>query len=498
MSWTAPWSICIPMASSVLLNERLNELGANAVLTPAEAEKEKEYLLGVLSEQQQLSRLAATDPVFAFQENKYLETMESFENYTKSLQKKYPVYYQYRYADDVPQLHTFQRYLKKTQQCFVHYFFSDSTCIYMLVTTPDSIKMIRQPVKDPFMPAEFVQLCSNREASNKNYKRLASLCNRLYGLLFKPLELPLKRVVICNDTYLLPFEALATDSAGKNWLINEYVFSYAYSARSLMKQPENSSGTGGCLLVAPGRFVAGLGVSSLDASEKFLQESGAFYKGSRVLVNSDANKKQFLKQFPRYKIVSVYSHATAGNGGNEPLLYMQDDSIRLSELQSLDRPATQLVILSACQTSVGKNAAGEGIYSLARGFAAAGVPSIATTLWEADANAMYAITKGFHQRISQGMRKDDALQQAKLAYIHEQGEPLPYYWAAMVLAGTTEPVLLTPPPAEGFAMPKLRWWFYVPGLLLLLLAAVWMGKKKNSKETSKLPIQWRTAEAKHS
>lgn len=469
---------------SVLLSEKLNEMGAHAVLPPAEAGKEKEYLMAMLLAQQQLAGLAAADPQFAARERSYLEAMEAFEIYTKSLQTNYPAYYQYKYADDVPQLPAFQQYLGKSQQGFVHYFFKDSTykdsaCIYILLTTPGSVKMIRQSVKNTWAaPGEFLELCSDPNKANKSFARLAALSNELYGLLFQPLQLPMKHVVICNDTYLLPFEALAADRAGRNFLIYQYVFSYAYSARSLMKKFDNPAGDGDCLLVAPTLFSAGLGVSNLDESKKFLEESNAFYRDGRVLMNGQASKKKFLKQFPRHKIVSVYSHATAGS--REPLLYMQDDSIRLPELQALERPSTQLVILSACQTSVGKNAAGEGIYSLARGFAAAGVPAIAATLWEADAHAMYAVTKGFHQRISQGMRKDDALQQAKLAYIASQGRPMPYYWASMILAGNPEAIELVPPGTPH--SPVLPGWLYALGALIVLTAVLWIWKKKNPKQ----------------
>ncbi|MBE7172737.1 MAG: CHAT domain-containing protein [Williamsia sp.] len=464
---------------SVLLSEKLNEIGASAVLPPAEAEKEKESLLRVLSEQQQLARLVTADPQFAVQEGRYLEAMDAFENYTRGLQASYPAYYAYKYADDVPQLPAFQQYLARTQQCFVHYFFSDSTYIYMLVTTSDSISMIRQPVKDKGLPLRFLQLCADQSGSNKNYPQLTLLSSQLYRLLFQPLHLPMKRVVICNDTYLLPFEALM---AGKDdFLINQYVFSYAYSARSLLKKFDNPAGSGDCLLVAPAQFAAGLGVSRLDGSEKFIRESGAYYRDSKVLMHTKATKKNFLKLFHRYKIVSVYSHATADH--HEPLLYMQDDSIPLSELQALDRPSTQLVILSACQTGVGKNAAGEGVYSLARGFAAAGVPSITSTLWEADANAMYAITKGFHQRISQGMRKDDALQQAKLAYMQEQERPRPYYWATMVLVGNPEPIELAPLPPGTIAPLSIPGWVWMlAGALVLLAVSVWIWKKKSGKQ----------------
>mgnify|MGYP003433392119 FL=1 len=157
-----------------------------------------------------------------------------------------------------------------------------------------------------------------------------------------------------------------------------------------------------------------------------------------------------------YSIASIFSHAFADTGNTEPLLYMQDSVIHLSELQLLNRPATQLIMLSACETNAGRNARGEGIYSLARGFSSAGIPSVAATLWKADEGAAYAISDKFNEYLSQGMRKDDALQKAKL-YFMEQGDKerlLPYYWANMVLMGNAEPVTFS----HSVSVP---WWLVI-------------------------------------
>src|SRR5205809_2653246 len=95
---------------------------------------------------------------------------------------------------------------------------------------------------------------------------------------------------------------------------------------------------------------------------------------------------------------------------------MQDSVIHLSELQLLKNPATKLVLLSACQTNVGKAATGEGIYSLARGFATAGISSVAATLWKADEQTIYIVSEKFNEYLSKGMSKDEALQKAKLYF----------------------------------------------------------------------------------
>ena len=144
--------------------------------------------------------------------------------------------------------------------------------------------------------------------------------------------------------------------------------------------------------------------------------------------------------------------------------------ILLSELQLVNKTATKLIVLSACQTNAGRNLYGEGIFSLARGFSAAGIPSVAATQWEADEQAIYAITEKFNEFIAQGLNKDEALQKAKLFYMGQagNGNKLPYYWADMILIGNTEPI--------KFA-PLLPWYrgpiLEVVGLVTVVMLGLW-------------------------
>ena len=158
---------------------------------------------------------------------------------------------------------------------------------------------------------------------------------------------------------------------------------------------------------------------------------------------------------------------------------MQDSVIKLSDLQLLNKPATKLVVLSACQTNVGKNATGEGIYSLARGFASAGIPAVAATLWNADENMIYEVSATFHQHLAAGMSKDSALQKAKIDFIsnHKGSEKLlPYYWANMILIGNAMPLQLS-------TGSNLWWW--VGGVAFVLIAAFIFKAVQRKKSNSK-------------
>ena len=114
----------------------------------------------------------------------------------------------------------------------------------------------------------------------------------------------------------------------------------------------------------------------------------------------------------------------------------------LSDLLYEHIPATQLIVLSGCETGSGKLYQGEGVFSFNRGFAAIGIPSCIANLWQVENTSTYQITELFHKNISKGMPLDLALQEAKKEFIKTSPleKQLPYYWAAPILTGRTDAI----------------------------------------------------------
>jgi CHAT domain-containing protein/predicted negative regulator of RcsB-dependent stress response len=114
----------------------------------------------------------------------------------------------------------------------------------------------------------------------------------------------------------------------------------------------------------------------------------------------------------------------------------QDGFLRLQDIYNLKLSA-DLVVLSACQTGLGKEIKGEGLVGLTRGFMYAGAPRLVASLWKVDDRATSELMKRFYQGLlgPEGLRPAGALRQAQLSIWKQKQWQAPYYWAAFVLQG---------------------------------------------------------------
>ncbi len=114
----------------------------------------------------------------------------------------------------------------------------------------------------------------------------------------------------------------------------------------------------------------------------------------------------------------------------------QDGFLRLHEIYNLKLSA-ELVVLSACQTALGKDIKGEGLVGLTRGFMYAGAPRVVASLWKVDDRATAELMKRFYQAMlgEQRLRPAAALRAAQVEMRKTKEWQDPYYWAAFVLQG---------------------------------------------------------------
>ena len=113
----------------------------------------------------------------------------------------------------------------------------------------------------------------------------------------------------------------------------------------------------------------------------------------------------------------------------------QDGFFRLHEVYNLEWSA-DLVVLSACQTALGKEIRGEGLLGLTRGFMYGGAPRVIASLWNVNDSATAQFMKRFYEGLfGKTPTPAAALRAAQIEAWRRQPARSPYYWAPFVLQG---------------------------------------------------------------
>jgi CHAT domain-containing protein len=113
----------------------------------------------------------------------------------------------------------------------------------------------------------------------------------------------------------------------------------------------------------------------------------------------------------------------------------QDGFLRANDIYNLKLPA-ELVVLSACQTGLGKDIKGEGLVGLTRGFMYAGAARVVVSLWSVNDKATADLMAKFYEKmLKQGERPAAALRAAQVEMWRQKQWQSPYYWAAFTMQG---------------------------------------------------------------
>ncbi|MFQ3576910.1 MAG: CHAT domain-containing protein [Cytophagales bacterium] len=111
----------------------------------------------------------------------------------------------------------------------------------------------------------------------------------------------------------------------------------------------------------------------------------------------------------------------------------EDGFLSAYEAQNLNLDGTELVILSACETGLGMNVEGEGVFGLQRAFQVAGCKNLIMSLWKVNDQATQELMSIFYQKFLQNKNAREAFQEAKASLKAKYEHPK--YWGAFVILG---------------------------------------------------------------
>ena len=335
------------------------------------------------------------------------------------------------------------------QKAFMVYYFSGSEKIYSftLKNNQISLQSIDNNFENKTKISNFLDYFSNPDAITNNISGYNNSGKLVYDLLQLPKKSDSKNLIIIPDGILnfLPFEALITKKAvttnfsKMNYFLNDYSISYNNSAVFYINGKPIYDNKKTVLGIFP---VFENTDYELTFSKKEMQSIKKNFNG-KFFENEKATFDNFKKNATNYSILHLSTHGFSGDTEVPASIKFYDQEILYSELYNL-KINPDLVVLSACETGIGKLYKSEGAMSIARGFQFAGSQNLLFSLWKVNDFTTSVFMDDFYKNIKKSNSFSDANHKAKLDFLADKSisndKKSPYYWSAFVYYGEIKPL----------------------------------------------------------
>ena len=412
-----------------------------------------------------------TELLSKIQESLY-QTERNQSHMRKQLAQSHPTYYQIKYDTFTIELTDIINALGDQNSGIINYFWGDGS---LFATYISSKKTAFIKLSDLAFIKKQIRVYLNHLRSgptlfhqNRDFQELKICASTLYEKLVGPLlgssgqnvdlRSQLNWLIIVPDgpLSLIPFGALVThvDSNTLNYkdlryLIKEVQISYTYSANLFFNDIHKRKTTNNILAMSytnPDESESN-DLPDLPGSHRELDAIRTIVKDGIFLKGTKATKESFQSEAPTFNLLHLAVHGWADleNHFNSKLLfknqYRSNDTLYAYELYDL-RLNADIVVLSGCETVVGQQFKGEGIYSLARGFTYAGASTVIMTLWKVNDITTAEIVSEFYEQLFEQKSVAVAIRQAKLNYLDGANDLAahPTYWASLIPLGKMSPL----------------------------------------------------------
>lgn len=289
----------------------------------------------------------------------------------------------------------------------------------------------------------FVDFFSNANTITNDVSGYNRYGKKVYDLLKLPQNVIHQNLIIVPDGILnfLPFEALitresnTTNFAKMHYLLNDFKIAYNNSATTYLNSKPISKSEKTVLGIFP---VFEKTSFELTYSKKELASIRNDFKG-KYLENADATFINFKNNASNYSILHLSTHASSGDIETPASIKFYDQEILYSELYNLNINP-DLVVLSACETGIGKLYKAEGAMSVARGFQFAGAQNLLFSLWKVNDYTTSVFMSDFYKNVKNNASYFEANANGKRNYLNDKSIPnakkSPYYWSSFVYYGS--------------------------------------------------------------
>ncbi|MEP0987221.1 CHAT domain-containing protein [Ekhidna sp.] len=484
---------------STILSESTNRLNVNRISNvPHELLKEEESLkvdqaylrsqLASLKKQDSLDQQLIKD-----NRRLFAKTNQSLDSINSIIREEHPDFFTLRYKREILPAEDIQLSLPSSA-VFLEYFIGDSMSYAILLSKNDiDVVELGRSTEIKLLIREFHNSVKQTDLDIREGFYDRSLA--LYQKILDPFSSKLsncKIIIVASggELGIIPFDLLITENFQEDmaiseipYLLKKYVIQNVNSASiefSAAKKDKNN--TEGLICFAPSyKSSSPQNISRFRSSISELRwnqievENIQNALGSENYLGESATESQFKELAKGRKVIHLAMHAFVDNEDpmNSKLVFtnvndsIEDNLLHTFELFNMKLDA-DLAVLSACETGYGKVVKGDGIMSLASGFAYAGVPSVVMSHWQVDDQSTSILMGYFYEFLSKGLSNSEALRRAKLKYLETTSPEKihPFYWGSFVVIGDDTPVF------------KRTYYHYIIILVFICLFLLFINKRR--------------------
>jgi len=428
-------------------------------------------------------------------ESQYQPLLTAHHELQKAFEQNYPRYYDLKYQTRSVAVADLQARLPDNA-ALLEYFVGDSA-LHIFVVSKTQFQAVAQPKDSSFIHLVDAFYQAVRKADTPKYLTSAHELYKILLAPVAEHLIGKERLIIIPHgmLYKVPFEALLSTPASANkktplvdyrkldYLVRHFDLSYHYSAslyaRGLQqKEPKisrnaflgfapvfRSNEVSGYTLASKdipilreenndeavrAIVVDGRKFSELQHSEDEVKSIVSFFaqkmpqEPSLGYFHGQATEQNFKKACRNYRVVHVATHSFINE--EKPALSgiifaqptdstaAEDGVLYAGETYNLNLNA-DLVVLSSCESGLGKLIQGEGIMAMTRGFLYSGASNLLFSLWKAPDKPTHDLMVAFYRQMLAGKSYAQALRQAKLKMMTNKATAAPRLWSSFVLIG---------------------------------------------------------------
>jgi CHAT domain-containing protein len=449
---------------------------AQRSLTIAPEIIERENLFNYTINQLEKDLFTATANTQELQDS-LLQQREAYGDFVYDLKDTQPAYYNVRYKNDVATLSQSIDYLSEDR--VILSFFQVENTMYVFRLGKRESGIVSIPFTDEVQEQvrDFYTLLSRAQVKDRD--ALDTVSKNLYSQFIGTsilAELPRSLTIIPDGLlHYIPFEALQTESG---YLLEKTTISYKPSVSFMQGLRLDEAMEAKFIGFAP---IFGsenvLSLPDLSYNVEEVERANGYFEGQ--LFKGDEGSlvrfRESIKSNNKDLTNPIYHFATHAitNDSLPAYSYLaftpkgaEEDAILYAKDLYNEQLNCAMVVLSACETGLGKIENGQGMQSLAQGFNYAGASSLLYSKWKVSDRYTADLMELFYKNLDTGLEKDKALQQAKIEYLNTIDDPNlahPFYWASFVFSGDTTPLK---------SMAVIPIWLWVLGVLILSVLLV--------------------------